>query len=58
MFLVCSKYYMVIFQYSARLHAEKLKSFVHKLSEGKVGKQYYNMRLAPSDISDQLSGFA
>lgn len=98
-----SKYYVVIIQYTARQHTEKLKSFVHKLSEGQVcqghvlyvlkagtgvvtnclkfsslqrlcfslslilvillhnleqvGKQYYNFRLAPEDVSDSLSGF-
>ncbi|GAX80352.1 hypothetical protein CEUSTIGMA_g7791.t1 [Chlamydomonas eustigma] len=52
-----SKYYVVIVQYTARLHTEKLKNFVYKLSEGKIGKQYFNMRLAPSDVSDTLSGF-
>ena len=31
-----SKFYVVIIQYTARQHTEKLKSFVHKLSEGQV----------------------
>jgi prolyl-tRNA editing enzyme YbaK/EbsC (Cys-tRNA(Pro) deacylase) len=52
-----SKYYTVIVQYTARLHAEKLKSFVHKMSNGKLGKQFFNMRLAPEAASDELSGF-
>ena len=34
-----SKYYIVIVQYTARLHTEKMKSFVHKLSEGRVSPQ-------------------
>jgi len=53
-----SKYYVVIVQYTARLHAEKLKTFIHRLSQGQVGKQYYNMRLAPEDVSDELSGYS
>lgn len=86
-----SKYYVVIIQFTARQHTEKLKSFVHKLGEGrvreeifihfdildftilypppphvadllfvfltKVGKQYYNFRLAPEEVSDSLSGY-
>ena len=31
-----SRYYVVIVQYTARLHTEKLKSFVYKLSQGQV----------------------
>lgn len=47
----------LVVQYTARLHAEKLKNHIHKLNEGKLGKQHFNMRLCPSDISDDLSGY-
>ena len=43
-------------QYCARMNPEKLKSFVHRLSEGRIGKQFFNMRLAPEDISNSLTG--
>ncbi|KAF8060054.1 hypothetical protein HT031_004993 [Scenedesmus sp. PABB004] len=52
-----SKYYVVIVQYTARLNADKLKSHIHRLAGGKVGKQYFNMRLCPEDVSDALSGY-
>lgn len=51
-----TRYYVIIVQYTARLHAEKLKTFIHRLNEG-VGKQYFNMRLAPEAVSDALSGY-
>jgi prolyl-tRNA editing enzyme YbaK/EbsC (Cys-tRNA(Pro) deacylase) len=44
-------------QYTARLNADKLKNYIHRLSHGKFGKQYYNMRLCPEDVSDSLSGY-
>jgi len=37
----------VIVQYTAKLHTEKLKSFVHSLNNGRIGKQFFNMRLCP-----------
>lgn len=52
-----SKYYVVIVQYTARLQSDNLAKFIHKLNDGKVGRQYFNMRLAPEDVSDELSGF-
>jgi hypothetical protein len=44
-------------QYTARLNADKLKNHIHKLNQGRVGKQYFNMRLCPEDVSDSLSGY-
>ncbi|KAL4421214.1 hypothetical protein ABPG77_010089 [Micractinium sp. CCAP 211/92] len=52
-----SKYYLIVVQYTARLNAEKLKNFIHSLSGGKVSKRFYNMRLAPQEVSDELTGF-
>lgn len=43
-------------QYAARLHADKLKRFLHKLN-GKLGIKNFNMRLAPADVSDALTGY-
>lgn len=40
-----------------RTHAEKLKNFLHKLNDGAVSKKGFNMRLAPQEDSDRLSGF-
>eukprot|EP00878_Enallax_costatus_P018480 GHUV01019455.1.p1 GENE.GHUV01019455.1~~GHUV01019455.1.p1 ORF type:complete len:203 (+),score=45.50 GHUV01019455.1:669-1277(+) len=52
-----SRYYVVIVQYTARLNADKLKNHIHRLNGGKIGKQYFNMRLCPEDVSDELSGY-
>ncbi|KAK9808874.1 hypothetical protein WJX72_005561 [[Myrmecia] bisecta] len=52
-----SKYYCVIVQYATRMNTDKVKNFVHKLSKGKLGKQYFNFRLAPEEISAQLTGY-
>lgn len=52
-----SKYYVVIVQYTARLNAEKLKSHLYKLNAGAISNKQFNMRLAPEDVSDALSGF-
>lgn len=38
-------------QYTARLNAEKLKKHIHRLSHGKIGTKFYNMRLAPEAVS-------
>ncbi|KAL4439895.1 hypothetical protein ABPG75_002896 [Micractinium tetrahymenae] len=52
-----SKYYLIVVQYTARLNAEKLKNFIYSLSGGTVSKRFYNMRLAPEAVSDELTGF-
>ena len=43
-------------QYAARLHAEKLKRYLANLN-GKLGSKNFNMRLAPSQISDRLTSY-
>ncbi|GIL54987.1 hypothetical protein Vafri_10665 [Volvox africanus] len=53
-----SKYYCVIVQYTARLHADKLKVGVQELGGRKLGRQYYNMRLAAEEVNDRLTGFS
>ncbi|GFR50353.1 hypothetical protein Agub_g12562, partial [Astrephomene gubernaculifera] len=53
-----SKYYCVIVQYTARLHADKLKMALLELGGRKYGRQYYNMRLAPEEVNDELTGFS
>ena len=52
-----TKYFMVIVQYTARLHSEKLRNFVHAVHNGTLGKSKINMRLCPEEVSDALSGF-
>lgn len=52
-----SKYYVVVVQYIARLNAEKIKAFVHSLNEGKISKKRFNLRLAPEEESNKLTGF-
>ncbi len=45
-----SKYYCIIVQYTARLHADKLKVHIQELGGRRFGRQYYNMRLAPEEV--------
>eukprot|EP00898_Chlorokybus_atmophyticus_P000079 jgi/Chlat1/1071/Chrsp110S08635 len=52
-----SKYYIIIIQYAARLNAEKVKAFIHSMNNGKVSKKRINMRLAPEEMSAELTGF-
>eukprot|EP00897_Mesotaenium_endlicherianum_P010907 jgi/Mesen1/9845/ME000070S09132 len=52
-----SKYYVIIVQYAARLNAEKVRNFVHALNGGAIPKKRFNLRLAPEDVSDALTGF-
>lgn len=51
-----SRYYMVLFQYIERIDAEKVMRVVKSWNEG-VGKKKFNFRVAPSDISEKLTGF-
>ena len=44
-------------QYAAKLHGEKVKRFLHK-QNGKLGIQYFRPRQAPSETSEQLTGYA
>ena len=48
---------MGVMQYAARLHAEKVKTFLHKCSGGALGRKQYNMRLAAEHESHHLTGF-
>ncbi|KAM1037524.1 hypothetical protein ACFX15_031728 [Malus domestica] len=66
-----SKYYVVVFQYTARFNAEAVKNFLYSLNEGKIAKKKFNcqflkvivvvigyaLRLAPEDKSIELTGF-
>lgn len=40
-----------------RTHTEKMKNFLHKINNGTVPKRCFNLRLAPSEVSDELSGY-
>jgi prolyl-tRNA editing enzyme YbaK/EbsC (Cys-tRNA(Pro) deacylase) len=51
------KYWLVIVQYTAKLHSDKLRAFVQKAHEGKLSKKQINMRLCPEDVSNELTGF-
>lgn len=44
-------------QYAARLHTEKLKRCLVKLSEGTLRAKHVNLRLAPEAASTELTGF-
>ncbi|KAJ7553399.1 hypothetical protein O6H91_06G096400 [Diphasiastrum complanatum] len=52
-----SKYYVIVIQYVARLHAEKVKKFIYSLNRGKFPKTKFNMRLAPESDSCNLTGY-
>ncbi|KAH9538229.1 hypothetical protein CY35_16G095500 [Sphagnum magellanicum] len=46
-----------IVMYTARLNAEKVRQFVHSLNEGRIPKKRFNLRLAPEEESNRLTGF-
>ncbi|KAK9825072.1 hypothetical protein WJX74_006099 [Apatococcus lobatus] len=52
-----SKHFLVLVQYAAKLHTEKLKRCLVKLSEGTLRAKHVNLRLAPEATSGQLTGF-
>jgi prolyl-tRNA editing enzyme YbaK/EbsC (Cys-tRNA(Pro) deacylase) len=52
-----AKYWMVVVQYTARLHADKLRMFVHAHHGDRLSKSKINMRLCAEDVSSQLTGF-
>uniref|UniRef100_A0A803N3S4 YbaK/aminoacyl-tRNA synthetase-associated domain-containing protein n=2 Tax=Chenopodium quinoa TaxID=63459 RepID=A0A803N3S4_CHEQI len=52
-----SKYYVVVVQYTARFNAETVKNYLYTLNQGKVPKKKFNLRLAPEEISNNLTGF-
>ncbi|CAM6118219.1 unnamed protein product [Calypogeia fissa] len=52
-----SKYYVIVVQYTARLNAEKVRQFVYSLNNGKIPKKRFNLRLAPEEESNRLTGF-
>lgn len=39
------------------MHGEKLKNFLYEHNSGTVSKKNFNLRLAPEEESDELSGF-
>lgn len=51
------KYWLVVVQYTAKLHSDKLRAFVQKAHDGKLSKKQINMRLCPEDVSNELTGF-
>ncbi|KAI9205004.1 YbaK/aminoacyl-tRNA synthetase-associated domain-containing protein [Polychytrium aggregatum] len=52
-----SKYYCVIVQYVDKLNTQKLMNFVRDLKQKTVSKKNYNLRVAPEDISLELTGY-
>ncbi|XP_023538668.1 uncharacterized protein LOC111799544 [Cucurbita pepo subsp. pepo] len=52
-----SKYYVVVVQYSAKFNAETVRSFLYSLNDGKIPKKKFNLRLAPEEISAELTGY-
>ncbi|KAF7137362.1 hypothetical protein RHSIM_Rhsim07G0106500 [Rhododendron simsii] len=52
-----SKYYVVVVQYTARFNAETVKNFLYALNDGRIPKKKFNLRLAPEEISQKLTGY-
>ncbi|KAI8056047.1 YbaK/aminoacyl-tRNA synthetase-associated domain-containing protein [Syncephalis plumigaleata] len=52
-----SRYYCVITQYVASVNTQKLMNYVRSLKQKEISRQYYNFRLAPADVSFELTGF-
>ncbi|KAL1805941.1 hypothetical protein ACET3Z_029009 [Daucus carota] len=52
-----SKYYVVVVQYTARFNAETVKNFLYTLNNGKIPKKKFNLRLAPEETSQMLTGY-
>lgn len=52
-----SKYYVVVVQYTARFNAETVKNFLYVLNSGKIPKKKFNLRLAPEEVSQHLTGY-
>ncbi|KAL6348848.1 hypothetical protein AAG906_033504 [Vitis piasezkii] len=52
-----SKYYIVVVQYTARFNAETVKNFLYSLNNGKIPKKKFNLRLAPEESSQKLTGY-
>ncbi|XP_047327516.1 uncharacterized protein LOC124931164 [Impatiens glandulifera] len=52
-----SKYYVVVVQYTARFNAETVRNFLYALNDGKIAKKKFNLRLAPEEISQKLTGY-
>ncbi|KAJ1392658.1 YbaK/aminoacyl-tRNA synthetase-associated domain superfamily [Sesbania bispinosa] len=52
-----SKYYVVVVQYTARFNAEAVKNFLYSLNNGSIAKKKFNLRLAPEEISTELTGY-
>ncbi|KMS97852.1 hypothetical protein BVRB_5g122820 [Beta vulgaris subsp. vulgaris] len=52
-----SKFYVAVVQYTARFNAEMVKNYLYSLNEGKVPKKKFNLRLAPEELSNNLTGF-
>ena len=54
------KYWLVIVQYTAKLHSDKLRTFVQSAHSGggaPLSKSRINMRLCPEDVSATLTGY-
>ncbi len=47
---------MVVVQYTAKLNSDKLNKIVRERSG--LSKKYFNFRLCPPDINDQLTGYS
>ncbi|KAM1352589.1 hypothetical protein ACFX14_032231 [Malus domestica] len=45
-----SKYYVVVFQYTARFNAEAVKNFLYSLNEGKIAKKKFNCQFLSGSV--------
>ncbi len=52
-----SKYYMIIVQYTARLHNDRIRQAICALSDNPPPRKAFNFRLCPPEINDKLTGY-
>jgi hypothetical protein len=53
-----SKYYLVVVQYTARLHNERLGQAIRSLSTPPPGRNAFNFRVCPTEVNDELTGYS
>ena len=52
-----SKYYAVMVQYARRLNTDRVRKYLAGMNTGVLGSKFFNPRLCPEELSEQLTGF-
>lgn len=53
-----SKYYLIVVQYTARLHNDKITAAVRSQSANPPGRKQFNFRLCSPEVNDALTGYS